>query len=385
MQKLKCRTETRNVGPVFLAFAFCILTFAFSAQAADFQKDDRVLFVRDEPLLLYGQPAAAAKKGQVYTVLTFQPAERRVYLLARDATGQSVSLNAPDFAVVVLPGRGEPAFQRGLNALKLGRWPDAVRELAAAVATEPDAVLYGQVRSAVENVLGAQRGVQAAVTTLDKAHQLSATKRRNANITQAGNPLFPDDRTGPARAAVIRKEADAIDAAAQVAVTAAQGVLDRSEAGFDVTLRALADAKVHDAVLALLDARGHLLPSRGPEGLGALAHPDLDGWHDLVASAHAATEGIERDLAANRLVAAEHEAAGGLLALPEDRVLRALQMQVQMRLAAVRDREQEIDVAERAGDLAGALRRVNALLAESVDDPDLLRRKAALETRLASS
>ncbi len=368
----------RALLPIGLFLAAC------SLQAADFQKDDQVLFVRDEPLLLYGQAAATAKKGEVYTVLTYQPAERRVYLLARDRVGKMISLNAQDFAVVLLPGRGEPAFQRGLNALKLGHWPDAVRELAAAAAAEPDAVMYDQVRAAVENVLVAQRGVQQAASALEKARQLSATKRRNANLTQAGNPLFPDDHTGPARAAAIRQEADAIDAEAQGALATAQTALEHGEAGFDRTLLTLADAHAHDAVLALLDARGHLLPLRGLEALGPLVHADLGGWHDLVASAYAATEGIKRDLAANHLVAAEHEAAGGLVALPEDRGLKALQMQVQMRLAAVRDRWPEIDAAEQAGDLVGALRLVNALLAESVDDPDLLRRKAALEARAKS-
>ncbi len=353
-------------------------------RAADLQKDDQVLFVRDEPLLLYGQPAATATKGQVYTVLTDQPAERRVYLLARDRTGKTVSLNAPEFAVVLLPGRGEPAFQRGLNALKLGHWPDATRELAAAVAAEPDAVLYEQVRAAVENVLGAQRGVQQANTALEKARQLSATKRRNAALTQAGNPLFPDDHSGPARAAVIRRAADAIDACAQDALAVAQKALDHAEGTFDATLHTLADTRAHDAVLALLDAREHLLPLRGTDALGDLVHADLAGWHDLVASASAATGEIGRDLAANRLTAAERAAAGGRLALPQDRVLKALQMQVQMRLAGVRDHLPEIDAAGKAGDYAGALRQVNALLAESVDDPELLSRKAALEARLAA-
>ncbi len=366
------------------AFLVVLLLACPGAQAADFQKDDQVLFVRDEPLLLYGQPAATARKGQVYTVLTDQPAELRVYVLGKDHTGKTVGLNAPEFAVVLLPGRGEPAFQRGLNALKLGHWPDALRELAAAVAVEPDAVRYAQIREAVENVLGAQRGVQQTITALEKARQLSAVKRRNAAITELGNPLFPDDHSGPGRAAAIRREADAIDAEAQTAVKTAQAALDQSEGAFDTTLHAMADAHAHDAVLALLEARKHLLPLRGTEALGDLVHADLAGWHDLVASAQAATEGIGRDLAANRLTAAEHAAAGGLIALPEDRGLRALQMQVQMRLAAVRDHVPEIDAAEKAGDYAGALRRVNALLAESVDDPELLPRKTALEARLAA-
>ncbi len=367
------------------AFLFAWLLLACPvAQAEDLQKDDQVLFVRDEPLLLYGQPAATARKGQVYTVLTDQPAERRVYLLARDRTGKTVGLNAPEFAVVLLPGRGEPAFQRGLNALKLGHWPDATRELAAAVAAEPDAALYEQVRAAVENVLGAQRGVQQAVAALEKARGLSATKRRNAAITQEGNPLFPDDHTGPARAAAIRREADAIDTDAQAALTAAQTALNHGEEAFDTTLRALANDQAHDAVLTLLDAREHLLPLRGTEALGDLVHADLAGWHDLVASAYAATEGIGHDLATNRLTAAEHAAAGGLVALPRDRVLKALQMQVQMRLAGVRDHLPEIDAAGKAGDYAGALRQVNALLAESVEDPELLARKAALEAKLAA-
>lgn len=352
-----------------------------AARGADFQKDDQVLFVRDEPLLFHGQPAATAKKGQVYPVLTYQPDERRVYVLARDNAGKTVSLNAPDFAVVLLPGRGEPAFQRGLNALKLGRWADASGELAAATAAEPDATLYGRVKEAVDGVLNAQRGVQGATAASEKAGRLAAVKRRNADLTPPVNPLFPADHSGPARAAAYRQAADAIDAEAGAALGAARTALENSALGFDAALRALADARASDAVLALLAARDRLLPGRPADILGPLAHADLDALNDLVASAAAAAEAAARDLAANRLTAAAHDAAGGAAALPEDRALRALRMRVQMRLAAVRDRLPEIDAATKAGDDAGALRLVNALLAESIDDPELLSRKAALEAR----
>ena len=354
-------------------------------RAANIQKDDQILFVRDEPLLLYGQPAATAAKGQVYTVLTYQPAERRVYVLARDHTGKTVGLNASDFAVVVLPGRGEPAFQRGLNDLKLAHWPDAVRALAAAVAAEPDAEPYAQVRDAVDGLLTAQRGFQQATAALEKAGELSARKRRNADNTPPSNPLFPADHSGTARAAAYRQAADAIDAAAKGALDTARTALDGSGLAFDAALRSLVDAHAYDAVLALLDARERLLPGRPVDALGGLAHPDLADWNDRVASAYAAAETAGGDLAANRLTAADHEAAGGLVALPADRTLRALQMRVQMRLAAVEDRRPEIDAAEKAGDLAGALRLVNALLADSVDDPALLQRKTALEARLTGA
>ena len=341
--------------------------------------------MRDEPLLLSGRPAGAAAKGQVYTVLTSQPEERRVYVLGTDHAGRTVGLSASDFAVVVLPGRGEPAFQRGLNALKLNRWADATRELAAAVAAEPDAALYAQVREAVENVLAAQRGVRQSVVGVEKAGQLSARKRRNADLTPPSNPLFPDDRSGTARAAAYRQAADAIDAGAKAALDTARTALENSGREFDATLGTLADARAYDAVLALLGARERLLPGRAPDTLGGLAHADLAAWSDLVASAAAATGVAGRDLAANRLTAAAHEAAGGRLTLPGDRALEALQMQVQMRLVAVRDRLPEIDAATKAGDYAGALRLVNALLARSSDDPELLARKTALEARLAAS
>ena len=385
MQKAKVQKVGFRVLRCLLTAAFCLLTSAFPALAADPQKDDQVLFVRNEPLLLYGQPAATAKKGQVYPVLTYQPAERRVYVLARDQTGKTVGLNASDFAVVVLPGRGEPAFGRGLNALKLGRWPDALRELAAAVAAEPDAAVYQQVQTAVEGVFAAQHGVQQATAALEKAGELSAIKRRNADISAAGNPLFPDDHSGPARAATERQAAVAIDSAAKGTLDTARGALDAAAAGFDAALRTLADEHVYDAALALLEARDRLLPGRAPDTLGSLAHADLGALNDLVASAAEAAEAAGRDLAASRLTAADHEAAGGLVALPGDRALRALQMQAQMRLAAVRDRLPEIDAAEKAGNDVGALRLVNALLAESIDDPDLLARKTALEARLAAS
>ncbi len=102
-------------------------------RAATPRKDDQVLFVRDEPLLLYVFFFYYSYKCEFYTVLTYQRAERRVYVLARDGTGKTVGLNASDFAVVVLPGRGEPAFQRGLNDLKLAHWPDAVRAESSVV------------------------------------------------------------------------------------------------------------------------------------------------------------------------------------------------------------------------------------------------------------
>ena len=349
------------------------------------QRDDQVLFVRDEGLLLYGQPAATAKKGQVYPVLTYDPAGQRVYVLARDHTGKSVGLNAPDFAVVVLPGRGEPAFQRGLNDLKLGRWPDAAREFAAAAAAEPDAGIYSQVGDAVEGLLAAQRGVQQAVAALEKAGELSAKQRRNAELTPPNNPLFPHDHSGAARAAAYRQTAAAIDAAARTALDTARTALEGRALAFDAALRALGDAQAFDAVLALLNVRERLLPGRPPDTLGeVLAHPDLADWNDRVASAYAAADAAGRDLEANRLTTADHEAAGGLVALPTDRTLHALQMRVQMRLAAVQDRLPEIDAAEKAGDDSGALRLVNALLADSVEDPVLLARKTALEARLAA-
>ncbi len=363
-----------NLGAWFLALS------AVAATAGD-----QVLFVRDEPLLLFGHPAATAKKGEVYTVLTQQPAERRVYVLAKDPTGKTVSLNAPEFAVVVLPGRGQPAFQRALNALKLGRWTDATRELAAAVAVEPDAAPYEQVKEALDGVLAAQRGVLQAVAASEKASALSALKRRNADRTPPKNPLFPDDNSGLARATSYRKAADAIDAAAKTALDAARTTLENSGKPFDATLRSLAEAHAYDAALALLGARDRLLPGRAADTLGDVAHADLAAWSDQVANAAAATSAAEHDLAANRLDAANQAADGGLRSLPADRALKALQMRAQMRLAAVHDRLPEIDAAEKSGDHAGALRLVNALLTESVADPALVQRKTALETRLAAT
>ena len=305
-----------------LATGLSCLGSARRADAASFQKDDQVVLVRDEPMRLYQATRATGRKGQVFAVLAYTPNDHRVYVLYRDATGQTASLNVAEDAVLLLPGRGEGAFRQALNELKAGRWTDAIRDLNGAAAADPNEMLYADVRSRVDAFTRSLLGVQQAQNARAQAGTLAAQKRHNADMSDRTNPLDPTDNSGKTRAAEARDAADQLEAKADEDLKTATRNLEAILTELDGYVHQRVESRDYDVALAFASVRQRL--TAGHRRSSELGSDEAGRFDAALALADARCDAATVDTAASRLYTANREITEGLAAAPTHRGLKAL-------------------------------------------------------------
>ena len=87
--------------------------------AADLSPGDRVALVKDTPLYFSTTTVVrTGKSGEQFTVIAARPAEHRVFLSARDASGKEIALNVGDDAVVLAQkGVMAPGARDGMEVM----------------------------------------------------------------------------------------------------------------------------------------------------------------------------------------------------------------------------------------------------------------------------
>lgn len=79
-----------------ILFGVCLASLC---AAAEFSKGDVIELTQDAPLLFKQSTVRVGKKGERFTVLLDQPAEHRVYVSSRNASGQEIALSIAEEAV----------------------------------------------------------------------------------------------------------------------------------------------------------------------------------------------------------------------------------------------------------------------------------------------
>ena len=351
------------------------------ALAMNPQRDDLVILLRDEPLRLYDKSVATGRKGQVFTVLAYAQDEHRVYVRYKDAAGKISGLNVPEDALLLLPGRGEQAFRQGLDAVKAGRWADAVRELTDAAAANPEETLYADVRSRADALARSLLAVQQAQAARTQAGEFATQKRRNADLSDHVSTLDPTDHSGEKRAAQDREAAQKAERKAEENLKTATSALEAILTGLEGYVHQKIETKDYDVALAFASVRQRL--TAGPKQGATLGSDEAGKYNAALNSADSHAAAATAAAAVSRLFTANREITEGLTAVPTHRGLNALKMQVGLRLAAVEEKFPEVDAARKKADHEGALRLVGALLTDCPDHPGLLERKADLTRILA--
>ena len=383
MENLLSLRQGRSALTCFVLAAVLLCpVLAKRADAAAFEKDDQVILMREEPLRLYQAVKANGRKGQVFTVAAYTPSDHRVYVLYKDATGRSAGLNVAEDAVFLLPGRGEASFRQGLNDLKAGRWADASRDLAAAAAANPNERIYTDVKSDADTLIQCLLTVQQAQAARDQASAVSRQKRHNAGMADRVNPLDPTDFSGKSRAADERTAAQQIEDKAEENLQTAMRNLEALLMALDAYVHQKVEAQDYDVALAFASVRQQLAAG---QGRGSALGADEAGRFDAaLALADARCAAATTDAAAGRLFTANKEIEEGLAAVPTHRGLKALRVQVDIRLTAVTEGVVPINAAVKQADYERALKMTTASLADCPDHPDLLKSKALLVQILAA-
>lgn len=179
---------------------FCIALTAVSlASAANYNSGDQVTVTRPVDLFFTGQLYQHAEEGDTFTVLAHRPAQKQLFVAARDKDGKDIALSLADDAVspatnAVVAGREAPKSHEAPEAHNsqgivlantwegisgsssstvddLGRLFSAVAKPAANISADPSILVYDEIayltplETALKTLrLPARRGSKSAVT-----------------------------------------------------------------------------------------------------------------------------------------------------------------------------------------------------------------------------
>ncbi len=129
--------------------------------------------IRQATLTFNGKPFKEVQPGGTFEVVASRPAEKRVYLKVKDATGKEIALAADEDAVELVQGH------------------------VKGVTEAPDSVANSNV---------ADQRMDASKVAAEVARL-----RKNANAIDRPNPLLPNDTSNQKRAAKMRAQADTLE------------------------------------------------------------------------------------------------------------------------------------------------------------------------------
>lgn len=224
MNSRATRQSLGLAGSVFTGFLAGSLSAqvpkpAGSAPAA-IAKGAQVWLNRDEALYFKTVVHHTGRKGEVFMVLAHQPGASKVFVEFQER-GATIALSVAADAVGLAPPDRTSALQAISGAFEKGdyaRMATLVRQCAVADPAEP---LYPELLSHIPALNAADRAARAAADPGAVAFQKAALLRRNAAAIDQPNRLRPADDSAHIRAEQMRQQADALEAEAASAGTAA--------------------------------------------------------------------------------------------------------------------------------------------------------------------
>ena len=114
-----------------------ILWLTAFADAADVQEGDQIKLIRNESLLFRDQVFRTAQEGELFTVLAYRPAEKRIFVGATDKEGKEIALSIPEDAIVAVQLDSSELQAQAVAAVKAGRISDSLRLIARGLRSDP--------------------------------------------------------------------------------------------------------------------------------------------------------------------------------------------------------------------------------------------------------
>ena len=200
---------------------------------AEFRAGDEVELTRETPLFFLDKIHRDGIAGEKFKVAAYKAESKKVFLLFAE-NGRDIALSVDEGAVkLVLEDTGETAkkVRKAAETLDFASARDLLRRALRANPVEPRLI---QVANALERSEIALRRTGTSKASLSKAQAEAARIRKNADVTDRPNLLFPDDNSNQQRAQRMREQADAVENRAKEA-------LQEAEADFKQTLNGIAD------------------------------------------------------------------------------------------------------------------------------------------------
>ena len=194
-----------------------ILWLTAFADAADVQEGDQIKLIRNESLLFRDQVFRTAQEGELFTVLAYRPAEKRIFVGATDKEGKEIALSIPEDAIVAVQLDSSELQAQAVAAVKAGRISDSLRLIARGLRSDPTDPALQQTAKAIARLQTAAEAINRTVEAQKPVAVEAARLRKNAAVIDHPNPL-DGNTSGRARAGQMRATADQSETTARVAV-----------------------------------------------------------------------------------------------------------------------------------------------------------------------
>ena len=190
--------------------------------AVQFQPNDEVHLMRDTPLLFLDKPLRQGVAGETFKVLAYQPAQKQVFLAAKDPTGKEIAVSVAEESVSLVPSDKAKVQANVLAAASNQQFTVAKNLLDQALRASPDDVDLHSMSIALEAVNRSAQQLSQASAGQQTVEADLKRRRQNAVVTDRSNPLDPSDHSGRQRAAQMRAEANRIEAQSKQVLQTAQ-------------------------------------------------------------------------------------------------------------------------------------------------------------------
>lgn len=196
---------------------------AKSAVAANFNTGDDVRIIRQATLTFNGKPFKEVQPGGTFKVAASRPAEKRIYLQIKDATGKAIAVAVEDDAVVRVS-----LSERAIEAARTGNPKEALSLIQAARKTEPTNSDLARISGIIFEVANATENLKAAAQQQSLAMARVVQLEKNAKVANSPNALDSNDTSYRQRAAKILAEAETLRKAAENMVPSAKAKYETS-------------------------------------------------------------------------------------------------------------------------------------------------------------
>ena len=188
---------------------FCaLLLVAPSLSFGQFDPNDDVELLRDEPLLFSNTVFRQGKNGEWFRVAAYRPDTHKVFLLAKDEKGKTIAVNVPDTAVVLVKKDLITLNERAFTALREGRLDEAQKLLIQAAALDSERSICREIAAQLGRITTAQLAYQQEFKKMPQIQAEIQRRLRNASVLESATVPDANDKSNQARAEQGRKDAE---------------------------------------------------------------------------------------------------------------------------------------------------------------------------------
>jgi len=200
--------------------AFCQTTFV---------KDEQVRLTKEAPLYFQDKEVRQGKTGETFTVLQYNAAKKRVYVLGTDESGKPVAYNLPGDALAVVPVDLAGLLQAVESSLKADGGAEALKAVTKAATSSPGSQPLQQLHAALQSLSTAREKLADSKVVVADAAKKALQLNRNAQVAARPNPLNGRDNTGFLRAQAMTQQAQQLVADAAKDSEDAQAAFDKAK------------------------------------------------------------------------------------------------------------------------------------------------------------